>query len=509
HGLPPIQDLRGRFTDAMDAYTWQYEELWPRTTHRMLVALPPRQGQFFGGLRDYAVANRAMVYWLDPTDPVERGMYERILATVEPTTSFLGWFPQGGTGEWSGVELLSEHGVITFAADRFENMTVFSAPCCHELPDPPETPAPPLGDRIYVTFTFSDGDNLAYDQHTMRALWGDPARGRVPMNWTISPALWDAAPAILRYYRETAAENDLLIAGPSGLGYVYPTPWPDETFHLFTELTGRYMDRTGIDIAWTFNMVNGQPVEISRADAQAYGDDVDPLGMMLMYHPRGVEIIGGVPWSSTIGVSSVAEAEERIAERSAWWDHESPMFLSVYMIAWETSPSDVVQIADSLGPDYVVVRADRYFELIREAQPAQPTPAFGVTASRSSEGSPPELAIDGDPSTAWNAGEFAPQWIEVDLGSPSSVERISLLTAQSPKGQTVHRVLGSAGRGDPYRVLHEFTGVTADGRWLTYAPPKPWEDVRSLRVETTQSPSWVAWREIVTELEEGTDTRAG
>lgn len=502
YGLPVLDDLRGRFTDALDAYTWQYEELWPRTTHRMLISLPPRRGQPFGKLRDYAVANGAMVYWLDPTDAVERALYERFLADVQPGTAFLGWFPCCGPEEWSGVELLSEHGVITFAADWFENMTVLSAPCCHQMPNPPSTPVPPLEDKIYVTFTFSDGDNLAYDQGTMRKLWDDPDRGRVPMNWTISPALWDAAPAILRFYRHTATGNDLLMAGPSGLGYVYPTPWSDDTFHLFTELSGRYMERAGLDIVWIFNMQRGRAVEMSPSESQAYIDDTDPLGIMLMYGPRGVGLLGDTtPQSPGRGAASVADAQTGIAEMSAGWDHNSPLFLSIYMIAWDTSPSDVVEIADSLGPEYEVVRADHFFELIKEAQPAEAAPMYAATASGSDESSPPELAVDGDPSTLWNAGAFASQWIEIDLGATRSIEEISLLTAQSPEGETVHRVLGRTGAADPYRPLHEFAGFTSDDRWLTYSPPAPWENVRFLRVETTVSPSWVAWREIVIHLE--------
>jgi hypothetical protein len=196
----------------------------------------------------------------------------------------------------------------------------------------------------------------------------------------------------------------------------------------------------------------------------------------------------------------VADARGWIAEASGDWDGHSPLFLSVHLSVWGISLSDVVEIANSLGPDYVVVRADQYFELIREAQPAQPAPAFDGTASKSYEGSPPELAIDGDPRTAWNAGEYAPQWIEVDLGSPRSIEGISLLTAQSPKGETTHRVLAKAAPGEPYRVLHTFTGVTTDGQWLSYSPSTPWQGVRFLRVETIESPSWVAWREIRIQL---------
>ena len=504
YDLPVLEDLRGRFTDEMESYEWQFERLWPRTTHRMLIAIPGlAHGEPFGMLRDYAVANRAMAYWLDPTDAVQRDLYDRILADVAPNTPFLGWFPQGGVGEWSGVELLSEHGVYTFAADTFQNMTVFSARCCHEKIDPRATPAPPLEDKVYITFTFSDGDNLAYDQGTMRGLWDNPDRGSVPMNWTISPALWDAAPAILRFYRQTATANDLLMAGPSGLGYAYPSPWPDGMFPPFAELSARYMDRAGIDTVWVFNVLGGQMVEMSQADAEAYVDAVDPVGIMLNTVPSSqVQILGGTtPQSTGWPVASVAEAEAAIAELSAWWDHSSPLFLSIYMVAWTTSPSDVVEIADSLGPEYEVVRADHFFELIREAPPAGPAPVRGVTASGSYAGSLPELAVDGDLSTAWNAGAFAPQWIEIDLGEPRSIYGISLLTAQSPKGETVHRILGKTNGADAYRVLHGFAGATIDGQWLRYSPPAPWENLRFLRIETTDSPSWVSWREILIQLE--------
>lgn len=42
----------------------------------------------------------------------------------------------------------------------------------------------------------SDGDNLQYDQIRLLHLWRDPARESVPIGWTISPALIEAALAI-------------------------------------------------------------------------------------------------------------------------------------------------------------------------------------------------------------------------------------------------------------------------------------------------------------------------
>jgi hypothetical protein len=143
-----------------------------------------------------------------------------------------------------------------------------------------------------------------------------------------------------------------------------------------------------------------------------------------------------------------------------------------------------------------------YLDALHDAVPTPPNPlpnlALGkpATASKSVPGSPPSGAVDGVTEFTWNAGDFAPQWIEIDLGSPQTIGRLALLTTQLPEGDTVHRVLGKAAPGDPYQLLHEFAGFSTEGQWLTHAPPTPWTDIRFVRVETTVSPSWVAWREI-------------
>ena len=151
-------------------------------------------------------------------------MFEEILSQVKPGTPYLGWFPDDVAGEFSGVELTSRYGVYVLAADWFNNLTVFSGAQADRVAagDRPRV-KPGLEKKIYVTLIYSEGDNLQYNQHRMRVLWDDPNRGRVPLNWTSSPLLLDAAPAILNYYRETATANDLLVAGPSGGGTSTPT----------------------------------------------------------------------------------------------------------------------------------------------------------------------------------------------------------------------------------------------------------------------------------------------
>jgi len=109
---------------------------------------------------------------------------------------------------------------------------------------------------------------------------------------------------------------------------------------------------------------------------------------------------------------------------------------------------------------------------------------------------PPSMALDGKPNTWWSAGDLPPQWIEVDLQTPSVIKKIRLLVSQSPPGETVHRVLGKGSAGEAYKVLREFRGFTNDNDVLEHAPPTPWNGIRFIRIETVTSPSWVSWREI-------------
>jgi len=116
-------------------------------------------------------------------------------------------------------------------------------------------------------------------------------------------------------------------------------------------------------------------------------------------------------------------------------------------------------------------------------------------ASASLAGRGPELAVDGQGGSGWLSGDGPPQWIEIDLGAPATIETLRLLVDQSPSGRTVHVVSGGASR-TKLKQLHTFDGTTAGGAELSWTPSKPLTGIRFLRIETTRSPSWVAWFEI-------------
>lgn len=108
---------------------------------------------------------------------------------------------------------------------------------------------------------------------------------------------------------------------------------------------------------------------------------------------------------------------------------------------------------------------------------------------------PPEMAVDGNPSTQWSSGEFPTQWIEIDLGSAYSIGEIRLTVGQWPDGNVLHELWVGASPDSMHQV-REFSGHMYDFDVLSYSPPAPLRNIRYVRVVTTTSPSWVSWREI-------------
>lgn len=321
----------------------------------------------YGYLRDYAVANKAMVFWLDSNDPAEKELFEKILSDVKPGTPYLGWFSNDFQGEFSGVEVASNHGVYVLAADWFSNLTVFSGTKADFAK--PKAPKPvKLDNKIYVTYTFSEGDNLQYNEHRLRILWDDPKRGQVPINWTSSPLLYDAAPAMLNYFYGTATANDQIIAGPSGAGYFYPAAWPEKSLTDFLKNSKDYMKKSGMEIPYVLNRLNGENLPLSKANNAAYRDQYDAKGIFIGWDNfTKVDIVDGLPTSNIQGVGSVNDAKKALADAKAKWDGKSPLFVSLGVLAWGMTPTDLANVTAGLDSSYQVVLADQYFSLIRDA----------------------------------------------------------------------------------------------------------------------------------------------
>lgn len=381
--VPTLVDLRVYgWQNRLQAYRWAVRNLLKQTSRRLVAGLDPH---IAGSLRSLLVASRAFVYWLDPRfrlpDPsngwsMERCLLRRILGNYAPGTPHLGWF----VDERRGVTLASRAALPVAPSDFCSNLEVWiasqPAPVAPSSPASPPSVAPSSvqsaagNAKVYVSFTMSDGDNLQYCQHRMYHLWQDVARGSMPLGWTISPLLMEAAPALAEYYKRTVSANDELIAGPSGAGYILPSKWPGAQLNPFLRLTGTHMQQLGLSSLEALDspLTRFFP---HRAWQDAYAQTLAHYGIrgMLLgdgYTKTGWWLNNGMPLVKNLGlVDSVEKALQLIHENTPE-TIGSPQFLSLYVVVWNMTPSDVKQVVASLDERYVVVTPGRLLAMIVE-----------------------------------------------------------------------------------------------------------------------------------------------
>ncbi len=104
---------------------------------------------------------------------------------------------------------------------------------------------------------------------------------------------------------------------------------------------------------------------------------------------------------------------------------------------------------------------------------------------------------DGNPATIWNSGGYPTQSIRLDLGRTYALGKVRLLVAQSPSGSTNHTIYAGQDVNNLTQVA-QIVRPTSDGDWLEVdlTNTKLPGGARYVKVTTTQSPSWVAWKEI-------------
>ncbi len=123
----------------------------------------------------------------------------------------------------------------------------------------------------------------------------------------------------------------------------------------------------------------------------------------------------------------------------------------------------------------------------------------GVRAVSSWESCTPDKAFDGKHDGYWNSGDYAPAWIEADLGDPQPLADILLIPVQDIPGPTTHEIWVS---NEPIgndrtraKLVHSFQGETKNEQPLKFDFPKELS-ARYVQVRTTQSPTWIAWWEV-------------
>lgn len=413
-GLHVVEDLRDRFRTRVSLYVWAFRELRPRCASWAVVSSEPawhrpefadyivKERLFVfglssfrkGGLRSlgqnlllfllagpWALRNAVFGLRLDGAvrrlallllrhRAPETALLYRILRSVkaEPYPTLFGWHVDRDD-ELSFMTFVSAAGLRLAPSFMAANFSFHSGmPASVPLVQPHAEPGSVRleRDKVYVSFTLSDGDQLALMNTAEVGGWRRPERGTVPFNWEIQPLLADYAPALLGYYYSSLTPADLLVAGPSGAGYVMPPLVP--RLGAYFRAGAEACARCGIRIATSYN--GDPPSRVLREHAKAEGFE----GFMAGYFHLGrrpARVIGGKtfvanswPPVDAIGASKDGTLEGIRALVEA--DGPLPRFVGCHLFAYRTSVADVAAFAATLDPARIkVVRADEFLAAAR------------------------------------------------------------------------------------------------------------------------------------------------
>lgn len=126
-----------------------------------------------------------------------------------------------------------------------------------------------------------------------------------------------------------------------------------------------------------------------------------------------------------------------------------------------------------------------------------PTRLWNLTATADSTAAGTSTAYVSDglylSPNIWNSGHAAPAWIEFDLVYPRTLASIRLTPEQFPSGGVVHQIY--VGNATPPTTL--VATISQNSQNLAALATGLNSTVgRYVRVLTTSSPSWIAWREV-------------
>lgn len=358
YNLTIEDDLRGMFTTKYQVYGYLYTNYWSVCTHRLMAGLETNN---FWQLRDYLVATKCAVVWLDPTVSADAATLSLFMSGMTAVDGvYIGWWPnEGGDLQW-----IAQYGIPVMASDFFDNATVYGGVVTN-VSVPAIPPAPPLQNKIYVSITLSDGDNVQYMEHTMYQNWQSSARGKAPIGWTVQPLLADFDPEMLNYFWSTATTNDCLVTGPSGAGYTRINYWSPANVTSYTRVSNHYLQRTGIRVASIWLTVSSATGNTYATNCPTLLGADDQQGGYYMKTYSGLPF-AGLPANGNYD-STVSNLLVAITNTASTWNGLSPMFISLQGDAWNFKPADCQTFASSLNTNFVVVRPDHLFLLYREA----------------------------------------------------------------------------------------------------------------------------------------------
>ena len=216
-----VIDFRDRWTNRIEAYDWALANLMPNCTKKVVFATSNRREMYrkrIGNpITDYAVASKGFVFWLDFNG--ERAEVQKIFRTpgYGVGTSLMGY----ASNDDHANEVANPFGIGYVVSELYANGSFWSSFPDKSYAQTPGKPVKAEPGKIYACISWSDGDNLEFDQNPIYKYWHDPARGTIPVATPLAPALQELNSQLLDWYYSNMTTNDELEAQASGFQFIY------------------------------------------------------------------------------------------------------------------------------------------------------------------------------------------------------------------------------------------------------------------------------------------------
>ncbi|MCL5028191.1 MAG: T9SS type A sorting domain-containing protein [Bacteroidetes bacterium] len=354
----------------------------------------------FKYLADYSVFGKMITFYNSSFDSSANRIYD----SFNPNAALLGW----GFDEFQLVQQSSNYNVFVNAADQATNISTLTNFNVEDKQKKTVDSVLSKENVHTVCFLMTDGDNV---QWTLSGFlgnkwYGSSDRGRLKLGWTVSPALCELAPTVLKYFydNETSGKNggDYFVAGASGLGYEYPDKYQD--LDGYAKLTSEFMGKADLRI---MNIIGNNDSTQYLAPFMMQ-NNIDAIFYYFFSDYSGgrgkIKWVDGKPviygrynlWDGYETPASLAQILNSASKNI----YSSDGYSLIPVHAWSRSVSDVLSCIQQLDSTVRVVTPDEFVSLIKENLGPR-TKIFGFIPNNS----PQELSyiVPGDTGTMHNS----------------------------------------------------------------------------------------------------------
>ena len=272
------------------------------------------------------------------------------------------------------------------------------------------SPLPTPGKKHYVTFHFTDGDNIEWldGQHTgfeffsAGKFWDSPGRGKVPLAWGMPTIQSDLGRPVMEYMYDTATPGKDVFVAVSPIGYGYVSKFSpavraanaaeqgrrmaqldmhilnlidfrpsDYATNITTEeLYMPYMQQDAIHALFLYPWDTGYEGNGTCKGSITWANDKPIItGRVALWQSDGCVPTGAFGSSGCRNVTNVANWLNQQAKKLNGTDPTSSSSYSVVPVDVWTQVGDVssvLKVTELLGPDIEVVSADVLITLIQK-----------------------------------------------------------------------------------------------------------------------------------------------